>query len=138
MASDHDLLIAKLDAFIRKYYKDRLIRGVLYSAGLLVLFFLCASLTEYFGRFGTTVRTVLFWAFIIAALAVVVRFIVLPLMKLLRLGPVIFARRGRPHRGGALRRGEGQAAEHPPAPRTGPWRSRGPRPYRGQHRPAQP
>ncbi|HEX2617182.1 MAG TPA: DUF4175 family protein, partial [Flavobacteriales bacterium] len=89
MASDHDLLIAKLDAFIRKYYKDRLIRGVLYSVGLLVLFFLCASLSEYFGRFGTTARTVLFWLFIAATLAVVVRFIAWPLVKLFHLGPMI-------------------------------------------------
>ena len=34
MRSDHDLLIQKLDAFTRKYYKDRLIRGGLYSVGL--------------------------------------------------------------------------------------------------------
>lgn len=63
MASDYDLLIAKLDGFIRKYYKDRLIRGALYSVGLLVLFFLMASLGEYFGKFGTGVRTGLFWLY---------------------------------------------------------------------------
>lgn len=89
MASDYALLIAKLDAFIRKYYKDQLIRGALYSAGLLVLFFLVASLGEYFGRFGTTARTLLFWGLLIAAGAVLVRFIVLPLVRLFRLGPVI-------------------------------------------------
>jgi hypothetical protein len=89
MASDHDLLISKLDAFIRKYYKDRLIRGALYSVGLLVLFFLGVSLSEYFGRFGTTARTLLFWAFIAVAAAVLVRLIVLPIIKLFRLGPVI-------------------------------------------------
>ncbi|MBS1583086.1 MAG: DUF4175 domain-containing protein [Bacteroidetes bacterium] len=89
MASDYALLIAKLDAFIRKYYKDRLIRGALYSAGLLVLFFLGASLSEYFGRFGTTARTLLFWGTIAAALVVLGRFIVVPLAKLFRLGPVI-------------------------------------------------
>lgn len=89
MRTDHELLIDKLDAFIRKYYKDQLIRGALYSAGLLVLFFLGASLTEYFGRFGTTARTLLFWGLLLAALAVLVRFIAVPLFKLFRLGPVI-------------------------------------------------
>jgi hypothetical protein len=89
MHTDHELLIAKLDAFIRKYYKDRLIRGSLYSAGLVVLFFLCASLSEYFGQFGTTVRTALFWALIIASLAVLVRFVAIPLFRLFRLGSVI-------------------------------------------------
>ncbi len=89
MASDYNLLIEKLDAFIRKYYKDRLIRGALYSVGLLVLFFLGASLSEYFGRFGTTARTVLFWGFLFVAAGVLARFIVLPLVKLFHLGKVI-------------------------------------------------
>ena len=89
MPSDYDLLIAKLDAFIRKYYKDRLIRGALYSVGLLVLFFLGASLSEYFGRFGTTARTVLFWGFLFVAAGVLARFIVFPLVKLFHLGKVI-------------------------------------------------
>lgn len=82
-------LIAKLDAFIRKYYKDRAIRGLLYSVGLLVIFFLTAALLEYFGRFGTTTRTALFWTTLAAALLVVVRFIAIPLLKLFRLGRVI-------------------------------------------------
>lgn len=89
MASDYDLLLSKLDGFIRKYYKDLLIRGALYSTGLLVLFFLLASLGEYFGRFGTGVRTALFWALLITALVVLVRLIAIPLIKLFRLGPSI-------------------------------------------------
>lgn len=89
MRTDYEHLIAKLDAFIRKYYKDRLIRGALYSVGLLVLFFLLAALLEHVGHFGTGARTVLFWGLIAAALIVIVRFIAVPLIKLLRLGDVI-------------------------------------------------
>lgn len=89
MASDYELLIGKLDGFIRKYYKDRVIRGILYSVGLLVLFFLLAALGEYFGRFGTGVRTALFWLLVASSAVVVVRFIALPLLKLFRLGEVI-------------------------------------------------
>lgn len=89
MASDYELLIAKLDGFIRKYYKDRLIRGALYGVGLVVLFFLTASLSEYFGRFGTGVRTGLFWGLAVASVMVLVRLVAIPLVKLFRLGPVI-------------------------------------------------
>ncbi|MCB0769817.1 MAG: hypothetical protein KDC00_05365 [Flavobacteriales bacterium] len=89
MRSDYDLLIGKLDAFIRKFYKDRLIRGVLYSVGLLVVFFLLVALLEAVGHFGTGARTALFWGTVAAAIAVIVRFIVIPLVKLMRLGPVI-------------------------------------------------
>ena len=62
MHTDYDHLIAKLDGFIRKFYKDRLVRGVLYSVGLLVGVFLLAALLENLGHFGTIVRTTMFWA----------------------------------------------------------------------------
>ena len=89
MHTDYALLIAKLDGFIRRFYKDQLIRGVLYSVGLLVAFFLLVSLGEAFGRFGSGARTVLFWAYLAATAVVLGRLIVWPLIKLFRLGPVI-------------------------------------------------
>ena len=82
-------LITKLDSFVRKYYKDRAIRGLLYSVGLLVAFFLSATLLEYFGRFGIAARTILFWGTLLAAAVVIARFIAIPLLKLFRLGSVI-------------------------------------------------
>lgn len=89
MINSQDLLIGKLDAFIRKYYKDRVIRGLLYSVGLLVGFFLVAALLEYVGRFGSGARTALFWGTVVGALIVVIRFIAIPLLKLFRMGSVI-------------------------------------------------
>lgn len=89
MHTDYEHLIAKLDGFIRKYYKDRLIRGALYSAGLLVGVFLLAALLENLGHFGTGIRTALFWSVVTSMLFILGRFIVLPLVKLFRLGPVI-------------------------------------------------
>lgn len=89
MHADYQLLISKLDGFIRKYYKDRLIRGALYSVGLLVSLFLAAALLEHLGRFGSLARTVLFWTAIAAMAYVIARFIAVPVVKLLRLGPVI-------------------------------------------------
>ena len=89
MHSDTDLLITKLDAFIRKFYKDRLIRGVLYSVGMLVGFFLIAALLEYAGHFGTAARTTLFWGTLVAAAVVIIRFIAFPVVKLFHLGPMI-------------------------------------------------
>ncbi len=89
MRSDHDLLISKLDAFTRKYYKDQLLRGALYSVGLLILAYLVAAGLEYVGRFGSGVRTGLFYGYLLAAAAVLVRFIAIPLFKLFRLGKVI-------------------------------------------------
>ncbi|HMC96591.1 MAG TPA: hypothetical protein VKG92_02995 [Flavobacteriales bacterium] len=89
MRTDYEHLIAKLDGFIRKYYKDRLIRGGLYSVGLLVAFFLGAALLESVGHFGTGARTALFWGVIVSTMFVLVRFIAIPVVKLFRLGAVI-------------------------------------------------
>jgi hypothetical protein len=89
MPTEHDHLIDKLDAFIRRYYQDRLIRGALYSIGLLVLVFLLVALLEHLGRFGIAARTALFWGTVAVSLFILARFIVIPLVKLFRLGPVI-------------------------------------------------
>ncbi|MBK6777879.1 MAG: DUF4175 domain-containing protein [Flavobacteriales bacterium] len=87
--SDYALLIEKLDAFTRKYYKDRLIRGVLYSVGLVVVFFLVVALLEHVGHFSSGARTALLWSYIAVAAAIIARFIVWPLVKLFHLGKVI-------------------------------------------------
>lgn len=89
MRSDYDLLITKLDGFIRKYYKDRVIRGALYSVGILVAVFLAVALLEHVGRFGTLARTVLFWGALLSMVYVLMRFVVVPLFKLFRLGAII-------------------------------------------------
>ena len=89
MISGYDLLIEKLDSFIRKYYKNQVLRGILYTVALIGIFFLLLSLMEYFGRFGTKVRMVLFWSFLLSSLYIIGRFIVKPLVKLYHLGKLI-------------------------------------------------
>ncbi|MCB9168781.1 MAG: DUF4175 domain-containing protein [Flavobacteriales bacterium] len=89
MQSDRELLIGKLDAFIRRYYQDRLLRGLLYSVGLLAVLYLGVTLSEYFGRFGPGMRSVLYWGYLAAAGSVLVRYILIPASRWLRLGAVI-------------------------------------------------
>ncbi|MBK7619854.1 MAG: DUF4175 domain-containing protein [Flavobacteriales bacterium] len=89
MHTEYDHLTSKLDAFIRKFYKDQLIRGLLYGVGLMVAFYLAATLLEYVGRFGIGVRTALFWGTVVAVALVIGKFIAIPLIKLFRLGEVI-------------------------------------------------
>ncbi len=89
MASQQNILLLKLDEFIRKYYKNQLIRGFLYTTGLLVAAFLFLVVAEYFAEFGTTTRTVLFYLFVIASGIVLSRYIIIPLLKLNKLGSII-------------------------------------------------
>lgn len=89
MSTQQNILILKLDEFIRKYYKNQLIRGLLYTSGLLVAAFLFLVVVEYFGEFGTTTRTILFYSFILSSGFVLAKYIVIPLLKLNRLGHTI-------------------------------------------------
>lgn len=82
-------LLSKLDKFIRKYYKNQLIKGLLYGTSSVLAFFLAVSFAEYFGHFNATVRTVLFFSFIASSIAIVGRWVFFPLLQLYRIGPQI-------------------------------------------------
>lgn len=89
MASEQNILIYKLDEFIRKYYKNQLIKGLLYTSGLLVAAFLFLVVAEYFAEFGTTTRTVLFYSFLATSGFVLFKYVAIPVLKLNKLGEVI-------------------------------------------------
>lgn len=86
---DQNIIINKLDEFIRKFYKNQLLKGVIYSSGILILLFLFVSTAEYFGEFGIGIRTFLFYSFLMGGFYIVFRFIIIPLLKLNKLGNVI-------------------------------------------------
>jgi hypothetical protein len=87
--TDNHILINKLDEFIRKYYKNQLVKGALYSTGLLITAYLLVVLLEYLGEFNILMRSVLFYSFLSLSLFVIVKFIAIPLLKLKRYGKVI-------------------------------------------------
>ena len=87
--NNYELLIQKLDEFIRKYYKNLLIRGLILFVALFGLFYLVTALAEYFGRFDTVTRTVIFYTYVGLNLVILWRLILYPLARLFRLGKVI-------------------------------------------------
>lgn len=89
MQDNYTILIDKLDAFIRKYYTNLLIKGVLYSAALLASFFLILALTESVAWFSTSVRTVMFYTYVVLGIFLLIKYIIIPLLKLYRIGPRI-------------------------------------------------
>jgi len=54
-----------------------------------LIFFLLVNIAEYFGHFDTGIRTAIFYAYILANAIVIARYIVVPLLKLFKLGKVI-------------------------------------------------
>ncbi len=89
MNNNYQLLIEKLDGFIRKYYKNQLVRGAIYTFTLSLAFYLLVTSLEYFGHFNTGLRTALFYVFIFGNLFVIGNFIVVPLIHLYRIGKII-------------------------------------------------
>jgi len=87
--SDYLILLEKLDEFIRKYYKNQLIRGLLYSTGVILAFYLTLAVTEYYGHFDTTFRTILFYLFILTNGYILAKLIVIPLLHLYKMGEII-------------------------------------------------
>ncbi len=87
--SNDNILVAKLDEFIRKYYKNQLIKGFLYSTALLITSYLIVVLSEFLGEFNTIIRSGLFYGFLGLSVFVLVKYIAVPLSKLYRYGKII-------------------------------------------------
>jgi len=84
-----NILLLKLDEFIRKYYKNQLLKGLIYTLALLLGAFLFLVITEYFANFQTTIRTILFYLFIITSGIVITKYILIPILKLNKFGKII-------------------------------------------------
>lgn len=84
-----NIIHQKLDEFIRKYYKNQLIRGLIYSVGLVLLFYMGVSTLEYFAEFSTAIRTFLFYSFILTCGYVIAKYIAIPVLKLNSFGKII-------------------------------------------------
>ncbi len=85
----YNQLIHRLDTFIRKYYNNRLLKGLILSVSVILLAFLIFVLAEYFGNFSTRVRSVFFFGFLTLLAGVSVFYIFIPLLKLFHIGKLI-------------------------------------------------
>ena len=75
----------KLEAFIRKYYLNDLIKGAILFFAIGLLYFLVTLFIEYALWLSSAGRTLLFWVFIIVEAALLIKFIAIPLAKLFKL-----------------------------------------------------
>ncbi|MBF7092777.1 hypothetical protein IUY40_14670 [Flavobacterium sp. ALJ2] len=75
----------KLEDFIKKYYTNELIRGLLLFTGFGLLYFLFTIFIEYFLWLKPLGRTLLFCAFVCVEVFLLFRFIMFPLFKLFKI-----------------------------------------------------
>ncbi|MDI5898058.1 hypothetical protein [Flavobacterium yafengii] len=80
-----NFIYQKLEAFIRKFYTNELIRGIIFFIGLGLLYFLFTLFVEYFLWLKPMGRTILFWTFIGVEVYLLFRFILFPIFKLFKL-----------------------------------------------------
>ncbi|MFD2908554.1 DUF4175 family protein [Flavobacterium ardleyense] len=79
------IIFEKLEGFIKKFYTNELIKGIILFIGLGLLYFIFTLLIEYFLWLSTSGRTILFWLFIAVESFLLIRFIAFPLFKLFKL-----------------------------------------------------
>lgn len=88
-SANYNQLILKLDAFIRKYYSNQVIRGSIYTIAAVLIFYLSIALLEHFAWFGTAARSFLFYSFLFAASFVFTKLVLVSVFKMYRLGKII-------------------------------------------------
>jgi len=79
-------LLDQIDSFIRKYYKNQLIKGFLLFTSFFILSFLVTSISEYFGHFSQRTRAFFFFSFLLINGIILVNYIVIPILKLISFG----------------------------------------------------
>ena len=86
---ENNLLFDKLNRFINKYYKNKILKGLIFLFATLLIFLLFFSIIEYFSRLNTFGRSVLFWVYFSLNLIILIKFIVIPLSQLFRISKTI-------------------------------------------------
>ena len=82
--SAQQVLVEKIERFVKKFYVNRLLQGVLIGAALWIVFYLLVNTLEYFSWFSTKVRFILFLLLLTGSAAVLVCYVAIPLVNLIR------------------------------------------------------
>ncbi len=86
---NYDVLMKKLDSFIRKYYVNKIIRGTIYFFALVLAMFLVFNLLEDQFFFSKSIRKGIFYSFILMSIAGLAYWVLLPIAKYFQLGETI-------------------------------------------------
>ena len=89
MNNDYNILIQKLNRFIRKYYKNLMLKGLILSLSIVLALFLLVDIIEYFAWTSIVARTIIFYSFLGSVLIVLIGYIIVPGLKLARIGKTL-------------------------------------------------
>ncbi len=84
--SNENILIKKINDFIRKYYKNRIIKGSFITVGALAASFLSLVILEYYFYLNPFAKTILFFSYFIFAAFLFIKTILIPTFQFLEIG----------------------------------------------------
>ncbi|MEJ6981190.1 DUF4175 family protein [Pedobacter sp. P351] len=84
--NNYSYLIQKIDEFIRKYYLNKVVRGLIYLAASFFASYIVVTVAEYYGNFSPLIRTFLFYSFLLLNGTILINWIILPLLSFYNLG----------------------------------------------------
>src|SRR5580693_830009 len=87
--NNYEWLIARLDAFIRKYYANKVIRGTLVFLSCVLFYILTMSVGEYYLYLPVWSRVTIMSLFVVFGVSALVAWVIVPLAKMGRLGSII-------------------------------------------------
>ncbi|MCH2235948.1 MAG: hypothetical protein MK078_17035, partial [Crocinitomicaceae bacterium] len=79
-------VIKQIEDFIKKYYKNQMIKGGIIFLGTLLLSYLVVSGLEFIGRFGSGMRLFLLLTFIGVNAFLLFKYLLIPILRLTKLG----------------------------------------------------
>ncbi|MDH7913735.1 DUF4175 family protein [Winogradskyella sp. SYSU M77433] len=83
--SNFETIKHKLEQFIKRYYTNELLKGVILFFAIGLLYLLITLFVEYVLWLNPTARTILFWVFIAVEVGLFVKFIAIPLAHLFKI-----------------------------------------------------
>lgn len=87
--SQYQILVQKLDDFIRKYYRNQIIRGSIITVLIFLSAWFSTSVLEYYGHFSIVTRTIIFYFSFALLLYFLGRMIIYPVLQFYKIGKII-------------------------------------------------
>lgn len=85
-SQNQQILEQKIKEFVKKYYLNKLYKGIIISIIIMLVTFIVFSLFEYFSYSNTVVRTILFYSFVTLCVFTIIAYIIIPIFKICGLG----------------------------------------------------
>jgi hypothetical protein len=86
VSNNYNDLLMKIDEFIRKFYLNKILRGAIYAAAILLGLYLLVFLSLYYLNPTAGLKTFIFFAYLLLGLLLIGFLIIKPLLSMLKLG----------------------------------------------------